>query len=238
MNTPKAILFDLDNTILAFDTAGDKARQHLCEKFAPRFDGLESAVLLQAINEARYLYWDDPERYKWGRLNIRIAQREIVSTAFARLSIDAPNISDEIADEYSVLREEFIEPFPGAIEALKHLSASGIPLGLVTQGQPDSQIRKIERFGLAPLFVHILIEGEFGIGKPDKRVFLHSLEQLEVEARDAWLVGDHLTNDVEGAQEVGIKGIWVDWRGNGLPETAPVKPDRIIQAISELTESE
>ena len=81
------------------------------------------------------------------------------------------------------------------------------------------------------------IEGEFGIGKPDKRVFLHSLKQLGVEPGDAWMVGDHLTNDVEGAQNAGLVGIWVDWRGDGLPDSTSVQPDRIVNAISESMES-
>ena len=154
--------------------------------------------------------------------------------AFKLLDLDAPDIFDEIANEYAVLREDLIEPFPGAINALKHLSDSGIPLGLITQGQSESQRQKIERFGLASLFAHILIEGEFGVGKPDGRVFLYTLEQLGVDPKESWMVGDHLTNDVEGAQGVGIKGIWVDWRGTGLPEATSIRPDRIIGAISEL----
>ena len=142
-----------------------------------------------------------------------------------------------MADEFTVAREEAVEPFPGAIEALKHLAATGIPLGLVTQGQPGFQRPKIERFGLARYLHTSSIEGEFGIGKPDKRVFLHSLKQLGVEPGDAWMVGDHLTNDVEGAQNAGLVGIWVDWRGDGLPDSTSVQPDRIVNAISESMES-
>ena len=119
MNSPKALLSNLDNAILAFDIAGDQARRHVCEKFAPGVNGLESAVLLKAVEEARDVYWDDPERYKWGRLNVRTAQRKIVSAAFTRLSIEASHVSDQIADEYSILREEFVEPLPGAIGILE-----------------------------------------------------------------------------------------------------------------------
>ena len=237
MNPPKAILFDLDNTILAFDIAGDRTWEELSKKFALRLDGLEGAALLEAVQKTRDKYWGDPERDRLGRLNLPSARREIVSEAFSFLGIDAPQISNEMADEFTVAREKAVEPFPGAIETLKRLSASGILLGLITQGQAVSQRSKIERFGLAPLFGHILIEGEFGIGKPDRRVFLHTLEQLRVDPKDAWMVGDHLTNDVEGAQKVGMRSIWVDWRGNGLPESTSVRPDRIIQAISELMES-
>ena len=206
-------------------------------KFALRLDGVEDATLLETVQKTRDQYWGDPESDRSGRLNLPASSREIVSETFSNLGVDAPQISNSMADEFTVAREEAVEPFPGAIEALKHLAATGIPLGLVTQGQPGFQRPKIERFGLAPLFAHILIEGEFGIGKPDKRVFLHSLKQLGVEPGDAWMVGDHLTNDVEGAQNAGLVGIWVDWRGDGLPDSTSVQPDRIVNAISELMES-
>ena len=48
------------------------------------------------------------------------------------------------------------------------------------------------------------------------------------------MVGDSLEWDIAPAQKLGIYGIWVDWRNEGLLESATVKPDRIITAISEL----
>ena len=48
------------------------------------------------------------------------------------------------------------------------------------------------------------------------------------------MVGDNLEWDVEGAQAVGILGIWLDQHGNGLPESSTVTPDRVIRAISTL----
>jgi FMN phosphatase YigB (HAD superfamily) len=48
------------------------------------------------------------------------------------------------------------------------------------------------------------------------------------------MVGDNLYADVGGAQAVGIYGIWIDWRGNGLPDNTPAIPDRIIRSILQL----
>ena len=52
------------------------------------------------------------------------------------------------------------------------------------------------------------------------------------------MTGDNLYFDVGGAQDLGILGIWVDWRGTGLPADATVKPDRTVRYISELIDSE
>ena len=235
--TFKAILFDLDNTILAYDIAGETTWKELASNFARRIDGLASDILLSAIHEARDEFWDDSDRDRWGRRDLWSARREIVSLAFSRLGVDALTVAHELADMFTATRDIALKPFPGAIETLGHLVGSGIRLALITQGQADFQRPKIERFGLNSLFESILVEDEFGVGKPDKRVFLHSLEKLGAEPKDAWMVGDSLINDVEGAQKVGMTGIWVDWRGNGLLESTSVQPDRIITTISELVES-
>jgi len=48
------------------------------------------------------------------------------------------------------------------------------------------------------------------------------------------MVGDRLETDVRPAQKVGIYAIWVDWRGEGLPGSSAIQPDRIIRRLSEL----
>jgi putative hydrolase of the HAD superfamily len=154
--------------------------------------------------------------------------------AFSRLGIDAPELAVELADAYAEMREGGAHPFPGAIDTIQHFRDGGVRLGLVTNGGAEMQRGKIERFGLVPYFDCILIEGEFGAGKPDKSVFRHILEQLGVTAGDTWMVGDDLQRDIAGAQALGLFTIWVDWRGGGLPESSPVQPDRIIGSITEL----
>ena len=106
-------------------------------------------------------------------------------------------------------------------------------MALVTNGGSDMQRGKIKRFGLGPFFDFILVEGEFGTGKPDIRVFNHVLKTLDVRAEYAWMVGDDLKRDIVPCLYLGIHTIWVDGGGAGLTPGGP-KPDRIIQSISEL----
>jgi FMN phosphatase YigB (HAD superfamily) len=47
------------------------------------------------------------------------------------------------------------------------------------------------------------------------------------------MVGDNLEWDVAGAQAVGIRGIWLDASGEGVPEGA-VRPDAVVRSIAEL----
>ena len=233
---PEAILFDLDDTILAYESVGEKCWRQACRVFAPQVPGLEADRLLTAIKLTLAWYWGDPERNRLGRLDLLAARREIVSAAFNSIDVPSPVVSDKIADYFTENRETAVEALPGAIDTLHRLRDDGVKLALITNGASLPQRAKIDRFGLEPLFESILVEGEFGAGKPDERVYLHSLEQLGAQPHEAWMVGDHLEFDVAGPKRLGISGVWVDWRCSGLPERSPVQPDRIITRISELVE--
>jgi len=116
------------------------------------------------------------------------------------------------------------------------LRARGLPLALVTNGDAGQQRDKIERHDLARYFGAILIEGEFGCGKPEERVYREALHQLGVGPGDAWMVGDHLEWDVLAPQRLGLTGVWIDREGAGLPAQADARPHRIIRSLSELLE--
>src|SRR5207249_3416864 len=84
---------------------------------------------------------------------------------------------------------------------------------------------KIGRHDLARYFDAILIEGEFGCGKPEARVYREALRRLGVGSEGAWMVGDHLEWDVLAPQRLGLTGVWIDRDGAGLPaETAGRSP--------------
>jgi putative hydrolase of the HAD superfamily len=242
LRLPQAILFDLDDTILAFDQVSRPCWQSICARFAPRLGDVSPEALLAAIQESRAWFWSDPDRHRQGRLDLKGARLAIVGRALTWLGADAPgpqgvpDLAIGIAEAYATEREEAIRPLPGAVEALRTLKGYGLRLALITNGQSEPQRRKIERFSLGQFFDCILIEGEIGAGKPDQRVYRHALAQLGVEPSQAWMVGDHLEWDVEAPQRVGVAGIWVDVAGSGLPASSPVRPDRIVRSVAELVE--
>ena len=231
---PKAILFDLDDTIVAWDAVTDQVWAEVCHNYAPRVSGLEANKLFNEIKRANEWYYSDPERLRWGRTNLYTSRREVVSLALSHLGISDPDFATRIADSYSEEKEKTAFILPGVIDTLKYLINRSIRLVLASNGTSEIQHRKIERLGLASFFDFILIEGDFGIGKPDERFFWHILNQLNIYPSEAWMVGDRLDQDIGGAQRVGIYSVWVDWKAEGLPESTSVQPDRIIKTLSEL----
>lgn len=105
---------------------------------------------------------------------------------------------------------------------------------MITNGESRAQRAKIERFDLARHFAYVLIEGEFGVGKPDHAVFRHVLNALGYQARQAWMLGDSLTFDIAPALDLGVEAIWVDRLGIGLPKNAPCTPNRIVSRIADI----
>jgi putative hydrolase of the HAD superfamily len=127
-----------------------------------------------------------------------------------------------------------MRPFPGAIETLVWLRERGVRSALLTNGAAEAQRAKLERFGLPGYFDCVVIEGEFGVGKPDERVYHHALEQLRAAPDETWMVGDNLEWDVAAPQRLGLSGVWVDCFARGLPEDSPVRPNWILRRLSEL----
>jgi putative hydrolase of the HAD superfamily len=114
------------------------------------------------------------------------------------------------------------------------LRARGVKLALITNGEGREQRRKIERFELAPLFDCVIVEGEFGKGKPEPEVYHHALAMLGAAPHEAWMVGDNLEWEVAVPKQLGIYTVWVDFAATGLPANAPAQPDRIIHNLAEL----
>ena len=231
---PPAILFDLDDTILSFATLADEAWKQVVDRYVPKLPGVTAQALLPALLERRDWYWSDPERHRRGRLGFEDAYGEIVRQAFGLLGISAPGLATEIAQAYGAERARDIRPFPGAVDALRVIRDKGVRMALITNGDKKTQRGKVDDHNLAHFFDCIIVEGEFGIGKPNDEVYLHAMETLGVRPDETWMVGDNFEWEVVAPKRLGITAIWVDARAEGLPQAPSVMPDRIISSITEL----
>lgn len=230
--TPHAIFFDMDGTILDWRTGMEESWLASCEAHC---DGSYVAVEMHAaIRARRTWFWDDPERALTGRLDLNEAAREIVRRAFTDLGLNAVELACQIADDYRSRRRELIKPYPDALPTLAAVRERGIRTALLTNGGAGPQRESVERHGLGAFFDCILIEGEFGVGKPDERVFRHALEAVKARPESTWMIGDSLEADIAPAVALGMQAIWVDAEGAGPPDDAPAPPHRIVRSIGEL----
>jgi putative hydrolase of the HAD superfamily len=141
-----------------------------------------------------------------------------------------------IAQDFAERRWERMDLFPGVPATLEALRGRGVPLALVTNGDASHQRRKIARHDLERFFDVVVIEGEMGVGKPEEIVYRYALSKLGIKPEEAWMVGDNLEWDVAAPQRLGLRGVWVDGPGRGLPKANDVVPHRIIRAFPEILE--
>jgi putative hydrolase of the HAD superfamily len=236
---PKAILFDLDDTLISAYNRPDLAWHAIAHEFAAELHPNEPTDIAAAINLAADRFWADPERHRVGRLQLLDARATIVADAFEGLAKSgrtplAHRLVPLLAARYNAYREEQMHLFDGAHHVVDTFRAMGVRLALITNGAALPQRAKVTRFELTHRFHHIQIEGEHGFGKPEERAYLHALEALGVDASDTWMVGDNLEWEVVAPQRLGIHAIWHDVVGEGLPEGSPIQPDRIIRKLPEL----
>ncbi len=236
---PRAILFDLDDTILSAYGRPELAWPVVAASFAADLGPLTVDELTPVIIAVSNAFWADTTQQAHWRMRLAEARRAIVARAFALLSeagrpVPPAAIGDRLADRFSAYREEQMCLFPDALAVIDTLRSSGVRLALVTNGAAEIQRGKIARFDLTHRFDHIQIEGEHGFGKPDERAYLHAMQVLDVVAPETWMVGDNLEWEVVAPQRLGIHAIWHDVVGEGLPPDSTICPDRIIRNLTEL----
>jgi putative hydrolase of the HAD superfamily len=235
---PRAILFDLDDTLISAYSRPEAAWQAVCAEFSGEIAPLTPTALATAVLLAAQKFWADPKDHREWRLKLRLSRREIVRRTFLQFLSNGHLLSDDlserIADRFSNYRDEQMRLFPHAHEVVDAFRAQGVRLALVTNGAGVDQRAKITRFDLLRRFDHIQIEGEHDFGKPDERAYLHAMQSLDVTAKDTWMIGDNLEWEVRAPKALGIYTIWHDVIGNGLPANSDAKPDRIIRGLAEL----
>ena len=231
----RALLLDLDDTLLDYSGGVDDCWAAACALAAP---AIGQAGLITALAESRRSFWRDPEHNRRERVNMRRAWAQIAAQALEQCGGD-PELGMAMAEAFATSRHAKMALFPDALALLMALRERGVPLALVTNGDAREQRAKNERHDLARFFDAIVIEGEFGAGKPDEAVYRTALAGLGIEpGPEVWMVGDHLEFDVAGPQRLGLRGAWLDRAGTGLPATSSVRPDQILRGLDELMRPE
>jgi len=252
---PKALVFDMDDTLVVEKASAEAAFLKTCELAKSRY-GIEPADLHATIRETcRRIWHASPVRAYcveigisswealWARFegadeSLRIL-REWAPTyrhdswyeALGRHGIDDVDLAHELAEVFPIHRREIHVVYDDVRPALEHFKRT-LRLGLLTNGAPDLQREKIAGAGLAGYFNEIVISGEVGFGKPDPRIYETMLSRLAATADETLMIGNSLDSDVQGAQAVGMKAVWLNRTGHPRDDT--VVPDHEVTSLTEL----
>ena len=99
--------------------------------------------------------------------------------------------------------------YPHAREVLGVLRGR-YPLAIVTDAQSAYARGELHRVGLLGYFDPIVVSGDHGYRKPDRRLFQFALDGMNVAAGNALYVGNDMHRDIFGAREAGLTTVMFD----------------------------
>lgn len=188
----KAVIFDLDGTLLNNRASFAKAYQVMCKRYPELFD---------------------PQDAESEQLLIRLYNTSLSQEAYRalcdRLAPHRLPPMELLRKEWGTTYAENAIALPCAEGTLQDLREKGYRIGLLTNGDSARQWAKIHSCGLFPYFDHIIVSGDYPFEKPDPAIYRLSLEGLGVTADEALFVGDTVSTDIDGANRAGIDSLWL-----------------------------
>ena len=198
--TYKFLLFDLDHTLLDFDTAEDVALTQLLKE-----EGVED---IQAYKD----YYVPMNKLLWKDLELKmITKKELVNTRFAKLFAHFGIEKDGtyLAERYQFFLSKQGQTFPGVEDLLRKLISQGYELYAATNGITSIQTGRVKQSGISPYFKEIFISEQLNTQKPDAEFYEKIGARIpNFNKNHALMIGDSLSADIQGGNNAGIDTIW------------------------------
>ena len=188
----KAVFFDLDDTLYTSFQAGDtyayeKLEEWAISTFGDKGKGFADAFRVNRKRLARRMGLN-AVRYS------REAFRVYWNAVFAKMTLR-----------------------PGVAEFLDELRAAGVKVAICTNMLADIQMEKLEYLGIADKVDCLVTSEEAGVDKPGSAIFWLAMHKCRCLPEETVMVGDNFTHDIQGALDVGIDGVWLNWTDKPKP---------------------
>jgi len=220
------VFFDIDATLVDHDKAAEMAASKFLQHFAHLLPYSHEAKFLKAWHEVSDRHND---LYFRGEVSLIEQRRNRMRELFAHAE---PVLSGEEADtRFQVYLEHYESNWNLFDDVLPCLdSLTRIPLGLISNGDLEQQLRKLKQTNLDGRFSTIMVSSEIGVSKPKPEIFLEACRRAGVSPESCIYVGDRLDVDALASRAVGMKGVWLNRKELPMPNlSVPV-----ISTLSEL----
>lgn len=218
----KAITLDLDDTLWPIWPTIEKAEQALHDWLALHAPQTAALLAQPAVrHEIReHVNAQHPEL----KHNLSALRSKSIRLALNRSGED-PGLAEAAFDVFFAARHQ-VTLFDDVVQALAFLSRR-FPLVALSNGNAD-----IQRIGLGSYFKASLSAQQFGIGKPDPRIFHAAASAAGVQAHEVLHVGDDAALDVLAALACGMQTVWVNRTDQSW--THPIAPHETVTTLTEL----
>lgn len=232
----KAVIFDLDDTLCNSTVIIEDILRRIFIKHLKYFpnQNVDDLISLNIKIFDKLIY--DPN------IPLSAAIIRVWFEFFENLRIKPPleiilKLIEHIRKEVS----KKVKLIDGAEELIKFLKSKDIKIGVLTNGIFIDQANKLIKLNLDSLVDYLVTADMCGCEKPDPRMFKYILNKIDVSPNQVLMIGDDIIADIKGANDLGIKTIFLE---NSSPKNADmrlVKPDytatshkNILKLVKEL----
>jgi HAD superfamily hydrolase (TIGR01549 family) len=220
---PKAILFDLDDTLWPIAPVILQAEETLfawLREHAPR---VAERFTIDTLRQARLeMLAQKPEFH----LDLGKLRRAGLLAAFEQAGEDPAKVEHAMTQFFAA--RNAVIPYDDVVPGLIRLRDK-VLVGSISNGNAD-----LRTIGLSHHFKVMVAAHELGVAKPDSAIFLAACRELGVAPEDAVYVGDDVLLDVQGAQRAGLRSVWMNRTGSTAHLEHEVVPDATVRNFDEL----
>ena len=233
----QAILFDINGTLIDIQT--DEGNEEI-------YRGISHFLTYQGMYVHR---WDVRDQY----FRLMDEQRSASGEAFPEFDVvelwreflrRRPEASHALppeklrwmplflAEMYRGISRFRLQLYPEVKNVLEELQPR-FKLAAVSDAQSAWALPEMRALGIETYFHPIIVSGDFGFRKPDKRIFEAALGGLNLPSENVLFVGNDMYRDVYGAKQLGLKAVYFS-SNQGRKTAEGVEPDYIIYQFVEL----
>ena len=216
MKNIKAIIFDAYGTLFDVNSAAEKCKDKIGDKWEPFANFWRTTQLeytwLRSLMKRHKDFWQITE--------------DSLNKSMKVFNIDA-KMKDELLNLYKVL-----SLFKEVPETLKLLKKKNFKLAILSNGTPTLLNELVKNNNLENLFDDIFSIEQVGIYKPDSKVYNLPIKKYKIEKNEVAFLSAN-TWDVSGAGNYGYQSIWVN-RNNNIFDNLDFEPNIQIKNLSEL----
>lgn len=227
----KAVIFDIDNTLVDFYKMKELAVEEAIY-----------AMIAAGLKKSHDEIWNAIDKsYQKHGIEYQNIFNEVLEQFEGK--VDNKKLGAAIS-AYRRVKTGHILPYANAIPTLIKLIKRGYKLGVISDAPSLQMWIRLCDMGLEHFFDFVIAAEEAGEMKPSPLPFKKAIEILKLEPKEIVMIGDSMYKDIMGAKNIGMVSVLAKYGQLGkkvvgiqpYPKTENVKPDYEINDIKELLE--
>ena len=216
MKNIKAIIFDAYGTLFDVNSAAEKCKDKIGDKWEPFANFWRTTQLeytwLRSLMGRHKNFWQITE--------------DSLDKSIKAFNIDS-SMKNELLNLYKIL-----SPYKEVSETLKALKEKKFKLAILSNGTPSLLNELVKSNNLNNVFDDLFSIEEVGIYKPNSKVYDIPVQKYQIEKNEIAFLSAN-TWDVSGGGNYGYQSIWVN-RNNNIFDNLDYEPQNQIKNLSEL----